>query len=54
MVYISNSALSQYFENDKYPSPTETPSTATSTADTPESEAKTVIEGEYEGLQSRC
>ena len=48
---MATALYSQYFENEKYPSSTETLSTATSTAGIPESEAKTVIEDEYEGLQ---
>ena len=35
---------SQYFENEKHPSSTETLSTATSTASIPRSESKTVME----------
>ena len=42
---------SKYFENEKHPSSTKTLSTTTSTAGIPKSEAKTVIEDEYEGLQ---
>jgi predicted DsbA family dithiol-disulfide isomerase len=48
---LATALYSQYFENEKHPSSTETLSTATSTAGIPESEAKTVIEDEYEGLQ---
>lgn len=48
---MATALYSQYFENEKYPSSTETPSTATSTAGIPESKAITVIEEEYEGLQ---
>ena len=48
---MATALYSQYFENEKHPSPTKTLSTATSTAGISESEAKTVIEDEYEGLQ---
>ncbi|KAF2087299.1 thioredoxin-like protein [Saccharata proteae CBS 121410] len=48
---IVDSLYSQYFENEKHPSSESTLLEATTAAGIPESEAKTFIEDEYEGLQ---
>ncbi|KAK4947692.1 hypothetical protein LTR10_013638 [Elasticomyces elasticus] len=48
---IINSLYSQYFENEKNPSSTETLLQATADAGIPESEAKPVIEDKNDGLR---
>lgn len=42
---------SQYFENEKHPSSTDTLLTATTAAGIPEAEARAFIGDDYEGLQ---
>ncbi|OCL15127.1 thioredoxin-like protein [Glonium stellatum] len=48
---VVESLYSQYFENEKHPSSTETLLVATAAASIPKSDAKMFIEDEYEGLQ---